>query len=76
MAKYLPALLILSLAGCTSTRITPAGQDTYMASAHTADTALRAANQACASVHKVVKIQRIDADNAVVIFSCVTAETK
>jgi hypothetical protein len=73
MFRCLFASLLLATAGCTITRITPAGTDTYMASAHTVNGALKAANKSCAQTHQVVKIQKIDSDGALILFSCVAA---
>jgi hypothetical protein len=71
MRCLLACLLLALTAGCAFTRITPAGSDTYMASAHTVHGALRAANKSCAKVNKTVKIQKIDSDGALIVFSCV-----
>jgi hypothetical protein len=69
--RCLLACLLLALTGCAFTRITPAGSDTYMASAHTVHGALKAANKSCAKVSKTVKIQKIDSDGALIVFSSV-----
>jgi hypothetical protein len=69
--RLAPACLLLALGGCATEQVVQTNPGSYMASGHNVQEALRAANKGCARAHKVIKTDKIDADNAVVMFTCV-----